>query len=184
MPKTSLQTSWLSVYLSLLLASTALAVIFSVIVLRLHHVPAHIPVGPALRKFVIRTRSSLLLTALEEADESKDASDGAHQKYYNFGSQDSSGISGGGFGGKRNGKIFPEERPQTAFTLADNLSQDGLTSADDDALESKRPAPPPEVVVTWQNVAETADRMLFICFTVYNVGCTAVCVSYLTFASP
>ncbi|RUS87382.1 hypothetical protein EGW08_004836 [Elysia chlorotica] len=158
MPQTSLQVSYLAVYLTLLLGLTAMGVVLAVVVLHIHHKPDDCTIGERTERMTRKLRRLLRLYKQKRPQLARVAApnvpetDGNMQKYATSSRP------------RSRGSVTPlacePDSPPPAY--AQNIEEEKIT---------------------WVKVAETLDRIMFIFTGSSIVVCTALFFMILTIGS-
>ena len=161
LPQTSRKICYLQVYLTSLLGITAFAVLLSVLVLHLHHMAAHIEVGEETKQAVRCLRK---IIGLEKNRHSRtaavhplDVKEKCHNSF--IGNQPTEDIPGN----KSNvsGAATSEEDKQSR----EYVTETSIAETDD---------------VTWVDVAQTIDRVIFIVLSVIIVVGSVLTFAYIS----
>ncbi|GFN84029.1 neuronal acetylcholine receptor subunit alpha-3 [Plakobranchus ocellatus] len=181
MPQTSLQVSLLAVYLTILLAFTALGVILSVVVLNLHHTSDEIPVGRKTTKITRLVRHYLRLGLRPALSDNQVApicktpattltdADYTLSKNHQHPPLDTKVGSGTlGLLGQHN-VGYKTCNSRLSKSDAFGSCSSTATSNDENELET----------ITWPKVAEAVDRVLFISFSSFVFFITIILLPYM-----
>ena len=158
MPQTSLQVSYLAVYLSLLLGLTAMGVVLAVVVLHIHHKSEECEIGKRTERITRKLRKLLGINRVSAKSKSE-PEDGALSKR----------------------KPPEKDLKQGAYHPS---SRAAVTPLQNDVSFS----PPPsykedEEEITWPKVAETMDRIMFFLTSAFILVVTLVFLPILALGS-
>ncbi|KAK3778735.1 hypothetical protein RRG08_013006 [Elysia crispata] len=173
MPQTSMQVSLLAVYLTILLAVTAMGVVLSVVVLNLHHTSDETPIGARTEAFARYVRRYLRL--------------GQHPKKLSNKvrpvlNTPATTLTDADFLSTKNGHMNHMAPPMDARSpskLGRNkehgsfVSNSSKTTNDGEERE----------IMTWPKVAEAIDRLLFLAFTCLVFFVTIILLPYMAIMS-
>ena len=202
LPQTSVQVCYLQVYLISLLAVTALGVMVSVVILKVHHRSPEIPVGRKTRECIRYIRSALCLSGNRETATPKTmdfSPDDLKLPDNNNGEtmvtitatanrtcsrgalcgRNTTGASQGTICQKENGKgqedgIASQEEHGKRHEYVSKTSPD-VFKASPDVFKTS-----PDANISWPCVAETLDRLVFTAFSVLIVSVSVVTFCVIT----
>ncbi|RUS71652.1 hypothetical protein EGW08_020592, partial [Elysia chlorotica] len=136
MPQTSLQVSYLAVYLTLLLGLTAMGVVLAVVVLHIHHKPDDCTIGERTERMTRKLRVLLRINRTSSEPE-REPEDGPATKRKAVGE-----------------RLTTAGSHATSVNVVTPLNNNANSSPPPSYKESKEE-------ITWPKVAETMDRVMF-----------------------
>ena len=164
LPRSSSQVCYLQVYLTMLLAVTALGVILSVLVLKLHHTAAGTPVGAVTRTLVIYIRSWLccLDRGLPETGLVHPETSLVHTER-----------------GESTGNVDPENKYREKWAVGGAALGGTVEEEGNMGKTSHRQEIQDQEEMSWTFVAETVDRAFFILFSFSIFFITVTILPYI-----
>ncbi|KAK3796713.1 hypothetical protein RRG08_037478 [Elysia crispata] len=159
MPQTSLQVSYLAVYLALLLGLTAMGVVLAVVVLHIHHKSEECRIGKRTKKVTRKLRTLLRINRRNAKCQGGSEEESAPKK----------NVMGKGVGTAGSNK--------KSMNSVSPLNGDVTFTPPPSYKESKEE-------ITWPKVAETLDRVMFFITSLLIALTTLIFLPILAFGEP